>query len=289
MIEQIPAASAYPVFRNPVLPWTSEAGALGLNAKTLHCFDHFIIELWVAIKDQVAGSRVIGKRLAQLLNDPCTRRMASHLTLRDAPPVMRDDEKAVEHSEGQPWRSKEIHRDDGFPMIAEKSCPSLGWLGIPPRSPHPAQRGSLVKIEAKHFQFAVDARCAPCGIFRDHVKDKIAQFLADAFSARPNSVLQDPRPIQLEPARCTARITAHLHSGQKRRKITQNSLSEVETCLRGYRCFITTSCLRRAKFSSSRSRRKRKIRIRKELRRHQHEVSIIRGQTMLGRSATSLI
>ena len=76
MVEQIPAAGAYPAFRNAVLPWTSEAGALGLNAETLHCFDHFIIELWAAIKDQVAGGRVIGKRLAQLLNDPCTRRMA---------------------------------------------------------------------------------------------------------------------------------------------------------------------------------------------------------------------
>jgi hypothetical protein len=156
----------------------------------------------------------------------------------------------VEHSEGQRWRSKEIHRDDGFPMIAEKSCPSLGWLRIPPRSPHPAQRGSLLKIEAKHFQLAVDARCAPCGVFRDHVRDKIAQFLADAFSARPNWVLRDPRPIQLEPCTVPARITACLHSGQKRRKITQNSLSEVETCLRGHRCFITTSCLRIRKNSA---------------------------------------
>ena len=93
MVEQIPAAGAYPTSRNTVLPWTSETGALGLNAETLHCFDHFIIELWAAIKDQVAGGRVIGKRLAQLLNDPCTRRMARHLTLKNTPPVMRDDKK----------------------------------------------------------------------------------------------------------------------------------------------------------------------------------------------------
>jgi hypothetical protein len=70
MVEQVPAAGAYPAFCNAVLPWTLEAGALGLNAKTLYFFNHFIIELWAAIKDQVAGGRVIGKRLAQLLNDP---------------------------------------------------------------------------------------------------------------------------------------------------------------------------------------------------------------------------
>jgi hypothetical protein len=44
MVEQISAAGAYPAFRNAVLPWTSEAGAPGLNAETLHCFDQFIIE-----------------------------------------------------------------------------------------------------------------------------------------------------------------------------------------------------------------------------------------------------
>jgi hypothetical protein len=69
MVEQIPAADAYPAFRNAVLPWTTETGALGLNAETLHCFDHFIVELRAAIRDQVGGGRVIGKRLAQLLND----------------------------------------------------------------------------------------------------------------------------------------------------------------------------------------------------------------------------
>jgi hypothetical protein len=31
----------------------------------------------------------------------------------------------------------------------------------------------------------VDARCAPGGIFRDHAKDQLAQFLADAFSPPP--------------------------------------------------------------------------------------------------------
>jgi hypothetical protein len=50
MVESIPAAVAYPAFRNPVLPWTSEAGALGLNVETLHSFDHFTVELRAAIK-----------------------------------------------------------------------------------------------------------------------------------------------------------------------------------------------------------------------------------------------
>jgi hypothetical protein len=35
MVEQIPAAGAYPTFRNAVLSWTTETVALGLNAETL--------------------------------------------------------------------------------------------------------------------------------------------------------------------------------------------------------------------------------------------------------------
>jgi hypothetical protein len=56
MVEQIPPAGAYPAFRNAVLSWTSEAGALWLNAETLHSFDHFIVELRAAIKNHPAGA-----------------------------------------------------------------------------------------------------------------------------------------------------------------------------------------------------------------------------------------
>ena len=140
--------------------------------------------------------------------------MASHLTLKITP-VVRDDEKAVEHSEGQRRDGKEIHRGDGFPMIAQKSSQALGPLRTPRRSPLPAQHGSLRKIEAKHFQFAVDARCAPCGIFRDHAKDQLAQFLADVFSARANPTPREPRPIQLEPCTVPANDSLWLDEDQR--------------------------------------------------------------------------
>src|ERR1700694_1570665 len=215
VVEQIPAAGAYPAFRNTVLPWTSEACPHWSDTEALQGLGHFSIELRAMIKDQVARGRVKWERLAQLLNDPCARRMTSPLTLKNKPPVMRDDEKAVEHSEGQSRDGKEIHRGDGFPMIAEKGRPSLGRLRTPRRPPHPAQHGSLRKIEAKHFQFAVDARCAPGSIFRDHAKDEIAQFLADAFSARANSTPREPRPIQLEPCTVPANNSLWLDEDQR--------------------------------------------------------------------------
>ena len=299
MVEQIPPAGAYPAFRNAVLPWTSETGALGLNAETLHSFDHFIVELRAAIKNHVAGDRVIGEGLAQLLNDPRTRRMARHLTLKNAAPVMRDDEKAVEHSEGQRWHGKEIHCGDGFPMIAQKGRPLLGRLRTPRRSLHPAQHGSLRKIEAKHFQFAVDARCAPCGVFRYHAKDQLAQFLADAFSARANPTPREPRPIQLEPCTVPANDCLRLDEDQRALPFRPEPPQDHPEQLVGSRDLRSrTPLLQNDKLLAKSQVLKQQVAARakdadKEDRQRsqqaQHEVSIIRAHTKSGGSANSLI
>src|ERR1035441_8915989 len=72
MIEQIPSAITNPAFCNTVLPWTLEAGPLGLDAEALHCADNFLVEVRCAIEDQVGGHLVIRKGLAQLLRNPRT-------------------------------------------------------------------------------------------------------------------------------------------------------------------------------------------------------------------------
>lgn len=69
MVEQVPAAVADPTFDNAALPRTSEAGPLGLDAKALHGIDPRI-ETGTAIKDRLAGCRVVSERLSQLLNHP---------------------------------------------------------------------------------------------------------------------------------------------------------------------------------------------------------------------------
>src|ERR1017187_7948212 len=90
MIEQIPSAITNPAFCNTVLPWTSEAGPLGLDAEALHCADNFLIEVCCAIEDQVGGHLVIRKGLTQLLRDPRTTWVPSDVEMKDPPPVMRD-------------------------------------------------------------------------------------------------------------------------------------------------------------------------------------------------------
>ncbi len=61
MIEQITAAVVDPTFGNAILPRTSKAGSLGLDAEALHCVDDFFIEVCTAIEDQIARSRVVGE------------------------------------------------------------------------------------------------------------------------------------------------------------------------------------------------------------------------------------
>jgi len=199
MVEQISAAVPDPTFSDTVLPWASEAGPLGLDAEALLGFDHFFIELCAVIEDQITRRRIIRECLAQLLSDPGARRMPGHVAVEDAPPIMRNDEKAVKNAEGERRHGEEVHRGNRFAMVVQKSYPSLCRLGIAGRFSHPAQHGSFRNIETKHLQLAVDARRAPGGVVGDHVEDQLAQFFSHALSSRTVPMARKPSPVEPEP------------------------------------------------------------------------------------------
>src|ERR1035437_6823411 len=75
--------------------------------------------------------------------------MFGHVAVENSPPIMRNDEEAVQHAESQRRNVEEIHCGDGFTMILEKSCPALCWLRISRRFPHPTQHRSLGERRAK--------------------------------------------------------------------------------------------------------------------------------------------
>jgi hypothetical protein len=52
-------------------------------------------------------------------------------------------------------------------MAFQKRHPSLRRIGIPWRFPHPAQDGRFRKVEAKHLQFAMNARRTPGRVLGD--------------------------------------------------------------------------------------------------------------------------
>ena len=77
--------------------------------------------------------------------------MSCRIEMKDAPPVMSNDEETVENAEGERRHGKEIHRADGFTMIDQKRRPSLCRLSIPGSFPHPTQHAALGNVVAEHF------------------------------------------------------------------------------------------------------------------------------------------
>jgi hypothetical protein len=55
-----------------------------------------------------------------LLGDPTARRMLHDVNVQDAPPIMTDDEEAIEHAERTRWHREEIHGGNRFPMVAKE-------------------------------------------------------------------------------------------------------------------------------------------------------------------------
>jgi hypothetical protein len=98
---------------------------LGVDAKVSHRVDHFFIELCTAIEDQATGLRVEWECLAQLLNDTRTGRMPGHIGVKNAQPIMGNNEKAVENTIGERRHSVEVQCSNFFAMIVQKNVPSL--------------------------------------------------------------------------------------------------------------------------------------------------------------------
>ena len=123
VIERVPAATPDEAFRDSVLPRTSEAGPLRFDAEALDGADNLLIEVRSTVEDQITRSRVIGKRLPQLLCDPGTRRMPRRVAMQNTPTVVGDYEEAVEHPKGERRHGEEVHRRNRFAVVIQECHP----------------------------------------------------------------------------------------------------------------------------------------------------------------------
>jgi hypothetical protein len=140
--------------------------------------------------------------------------MLGHVEVKNSPPIMRDNEEAVQDAKVQHWYGEEVHRCDNFTMIVQKGRPSFRRLRAPWRSPNPAQHRTLRNLEAKHLQLTVNSRCTPSLVLGHHAEDQGTQFPTHALSARSSSVSRNPRPIQLEDRPMPANNCLRLHDDQ---------------------------------------------------------------------------
>jgi hypothetical protein len=97
------------------------------------------------------------------------------------------------------WHGEEVHRGDGFPMVAEKCKPVFHRRGISRCFAYPTGDGSLGNIKSEHEKFTMNPGRSPGRIFGDHFEHQIATLLRDSTSATawaPSS-RQNP-PVQLK-------------------------------------------------------------------------------------------
>jgi hypothetical protein len=53
--------------------------------------------------------------------------------VKNAPPVMRNDEEAVENAEGERRHGEEVHCGNGFAVVAQERRPTAGGPVINPK------------------------------------------------------------------------------------------------------------------------------------------------------------
>jgi hypothetical protein len=124
--------------------------------------------------------------------------MSGDVKVQNSSPAVRNDEETVKHAEGERRHSEEVHRGDGFAMVAQKCRPAFGRLRISRSFLHPTQHGFLRNIEAKHLQFSVNPRRASGRVFGNHAEDEFAQFPADTSSSHAGAMPREPRRMQIE-------------------------------------------------------------------------------------------
>ena len=82
-----------------------------------------------------ASSEGIALCSAHLLNDPERRWMPCHVAAKNRSATMADDEEAIQDSERDRGRGEEIHRRNGFAVVAQERQPAFTQnrsLGSPP-------------------------------------------------------------------------------------------------------------------------------------------------------------
>ena len=121
------------------------------------------------------------------------------LEMQDLPPVVADDEKAVQNSKRERWDGEEIHCSNGLAMVSEERQPSLHGIWISRSSPDPSRDTPFRELETQLDKFAVNARCSPGRILGNHTKDQGANLFADTLPSSYLADSGDPRPIQTKP------------------------------------------------------------------------------------------
>src|SRR4029077_17666282 len=100
VIQQFATAAADPALGYTVLPRTTHCSPHRLDVHGANRDGHFGAVLGVVIQEEKLGRPLVGKGFAQWLHDPSAGRMAGHVEMENAPPIVANDKEAIKHTEG---------------------------------------------------------------------------------------------------------------------------------------------------------------------------------------------
>ena len=119
--------------------------------------------------------------------------MIGDVKVQDAPTIVADHDEALEKAENDRWDGEEVHRRNGFPMVAKENEPTSCRLSVPGRSFHSTRDRSLGEIKAEHEEFSMYPRRSPTWILGNHSVDQIPNLPRNS---SPPCWLSDPREIK---------------------------------------------------------------------------------------------
>src|SRR6267143_512077 len=198
VIQKIMAATSNPTFCNSILPRTFERSTDRIHPQGSNRRGDFQSILGITIKDDEPRSGSKWKCFSQLLYDPRACRMLCDIAMQDAPTIVTDNEKAIQHVEGDRRNSEEVHRGNRFPVITEKGKPALGRLRISRCPFHPTRDRSLRDIKTEHEKLVMDAWRSPRWVLNDHPENQFLNLLRRLSSPDRPPDLGNQLPVQTE-------------------------------------------------------------------------------------------
>ena len=135
MVEEFATTTAYPPFRDAILPRRLHAGPFGFQPGRLQKPDDVSIEFRVAIEDDITIRASFGKGLAQLLDDPIRRWVPRDIEVQDLTTGVFDYEEAVQQFKIDRRNREEVKRDNRFSVILQKRQPTFLRITPPSNAP----------------------------------------------------------------------------------------------------------------------------------------------------------
>ena len=183
MVEKFAATTANPALRYSILPGCLNARTFRRQPRRFQERSHMLVEFRIVIEDDIAVWVCVRERLPQLSDDPFRVRPAGDIEMKDTPPAVVNDEKAVQGAERQSRHGKEVKGYNRLAMISQERKPALAGITAPSQPSQISCHRAFRNLETELQEFTVDPWCTPFSVLQRHHADETLNLLADAWSA----------------------------------------------------------------------------------------------------------